>query len=73
MFQAEGPLIHYLFSEQVSLLHTVNVRFLKKEAVAGFTTNLLAKVDIELWKFGHILVLRSKNKDLYSLYRVGHK
>ena len=48
MFHAEGPFIHYLLSEQVSLLRIVVMRFLKEKAVADLTANKLAKLDIEL-------------------------
>ena len=46
-FQAEGLLIHYLFSEKVSQLRILMMRFLKKKAIADLTANQLAKLDIE--------------------------
>ena len=48
MFQAEDPLIQYLFNECVSLLCIVMMQFLKKEAVADLTADQLAKPDVEL-------------------------
>ena len=47
IFQAEGPLVHCLFVEQVFLLRTIMMRFLKKEVITGLTATQLAKLDIE--------------------------
>ena len=48
VFQPKCPLIHYLFSKYVSLLFSMVMRFLKKEAVADLTANKFAKLVIEL-------------------------
>ena len=37
----------YLFGKQVNPLHSVMMRFLKKNAVADSTANQLSKLDIE--------------------------